>query len=79
MVVEVDLLADTMQCPKCASTEVIPYDAIAISGESGINEIERWYVADYVGRDLVLTDGNYKCPQCREMTLHFKDGCKRWD
>lgn len=78
-VVQVNLLAKRKRCPQCKSTKVIPYDDPILSDGSGMRAVASWNMEDQLGRKLNLTDGNYRCPQCGQMTLHFADGGLCWD
>ena len=78
-VVEVNLLAKEASCPKCKTTEVIPYDDPSLSeGEEGYI-VAGWNMEEALGRKLSLTSKNYKCPQCGQMTLRFEKGGLCWD
>ena len=78
-VVEVNLLADVMECPQCDSPNVVPYDDPSLSDGKGANTEASWRISEQLGRDLVLTDTKYRCPQCDEMTLRFIDSGVCWD
>ena len=78
-VVEVDLLDGRMRCPQCKSAKVIPYDDLSLSDGFGGSAVAEWNNVQELGRDLKLTDGNYRCPRCSEMTLHFTDSDMCWD
>ena len=81
-IVEANLLVKQMRCPQCKTTKIIPYDDSALS-ESVEKDIELetivdWNTKDKIGRELKLTSGKYKYPQCGQMTLNFANlGC--WD
>jgi len=38
-----------------------------------------WYMKAELGRELVLTDGKYRCPKCGKMSLEFSEGGLYWD
>ena len=78
-VVQVNLLSKRKRCPKCKSTKIIPCDDPSLSDNTGKHEVTSWNAKDKLGRELKLTDGNYKCPKCGQMTLHFEDGGLLWD
>lgn len=78
-VVQVNLLAEQKRCPRCKTTKIIPYDDPALSEDAGGHIVASWNVEDQLGRNLNLTDGNYRCPHCEQMTLRFKDSGFRWD
>jgi Zn finger protein HypA/HybF involved in hydrogenase expression len=77
-VVQANMFSKRKRCPRCRG-RVTPYDDPALSVLDGSERIiEDWNVEDTIGRILVLTDGGYRCPQCDQMTLHFRGaGC--WD
>jgi len=79
-VVEVDLLSKKLRCPKCKSTKVIPYDDPTLSEPAGRGaEVAEWNAQEELGRVLTLTDKNYRCPQCGQMTLRFASTGDYWD
>ena len=78
-VVQVNLLSKQKRCPKCKSTKVIPYDDLTLSDGTGKHEVTSWNVKNRLGRVLKLTDGNYTCPKCGQMTLHFENSGLFWD
>lgn len=59
-------------CPKCEGQNVIPYVDSKLIGKIGDREVARNF-------DNVLTNGNYKCPKCNNMTLKFLPLLYRWD
>ena len=71
-VVEVNLKDDNPSCPNCNSQKVSPYNNKHLIGKKGKIEVARSY-------DNVLTNGSYKCPKCKAMTLHFTRGHMLWD
>ena len=66
-VVEVNISAKKPRCPECKSTKVTPYTEPALMARAGKNIVTQW-------SGMELNDGDYFCPQCRQMTLHFGDG-----
>ena len=78
-VVEVNILAKIIYCPQCQSSELIPYDDPQLFDCLGKHKVAQWNIKDILGRDLVITDGKYQCPQCGEMLLKFMDGGFHWD
>ena len=78
-VVQVNLLTKQKRCPKCRSTKVIPYDDSSLLEAPGEHTVANWNMDEQLGRELILTDGSYKCPQCGQMTLHFMDSGLCWD
>jgi Zn finger protein HypA/HybF involved in hydrogenase expression len=77
-VVQVNLLANTNQCPACNSPDTIPFDDPQLSKTAGRHVVAQWNVPE-LGKELTLTDGYYKCPRCRKMTLRFSPGGLLWD
>ena len=71
-IVQANLKAETLECPHCNSTDVIPYISRELIGKKGKKVVAQSF-------DDILTDGNYKCPKCKEMTLHFTAGHLEWD
>lgn len=78
-VVQVDLLDGQTLCPKCKSTKITPYDDPRLSGPTGRTTVTEWNMVQELGRNLKLSDGSYRCPQCNQMTLHFTEGNTNWD
>ncbi len=78
-VVQVNLLAQRKRYPQCKSIRVMPYDDASLSESTGMETVTNWNVNEYLGRNLKITNGNYKCPQCENMTLHFTDSGMNWD
>ncbi len=59
-----------LKCPECGSKKVIAYDDDRICKKKG-EEMASWATEDKIGRDLVLTDGRYLCPECGKFNLSF--------
>ena len=79
-VVEVDLLAKRKECPQCKSTKILPYDDPTLTENAGKGrELTSWDMEEYVGRNLILRDKNYKCPQCGQLSLRFAVDDAHWD
>lgn len=78
-VVQIDLLAKERRCPECEATDVIPYDDARLSRAPGRRVVADWNIEEQLGRTVVLTDGDYKCPSCGMMSLRFADGGMCWD
>lgn len=78
-VVDANLLSKNPKCPKCGSTDIIPYDDPRLLGSKGKRTVAEWNVEESLGRDLVLTNGSYKCPNCNNMALTFIDSGLCWD
>jgi hypothetical protein len=71
--VEVNLLAEPVKCPKCTSPSIIAYDSSELRGDEGETVVASWNVEDKLGRVLTLDDGTYKCPACEKFKLRFAD------
>jgi hypothetical protein len=69
--VTANLLASPPVCPDCGSTDIVPYDQPELIGALGPLTQASWSVRDSLGRDLVLTNGRYRCPKCADMSLSF--------
>jgi len=78
-IVEVNLLDKSLKCPACHAADPIPYDDPRLSGSPGDNHVVEWNTEDQLGRELVLTDGKYRCPKCGKMSLKFRDSGLFWD
>ena len=76
--VEVNLLADCTTCPHCGSSRVIPYDHSTLIGEIGTRGVAHWYAGAELGRTPSLTNGTYRCPECKQYLLRFKE-IALWD
>lgn len=69
--VTANLLVRPPVCPECGSTALVPYDQTELIGCRGaLTEASCW-MQEGIGRDLVLTDGLYRCPRCNRMSLRF--------
>ncbi len=75
---EANLFQKRILCPYCRETkDVMPYDDERLCRRKG-KEVFRWATEHEVGRNLALTDGEYLCPWCGQLTLSFTmAGC--WD
>ena len=62
--VTVNLGEDPPACPKCRSTDVVPYDQPGLVPAGGATRVAEW-------KDRSLTDGQYFCPGCGQFTLTF--------
>jgi hypothetical protein len=69
--VTVDLCAKPPSCPACGSTAIVPYDQPELIGTLGTLTKASCAMQYELGRDLVLTDGLYRCPKCNRMSLRF--------
>ncbi len=65
-------------CQFCKSPNILPYDSPELIKRAG-NPIETWNAAGELGRVLVLTDGEYRCPKCKEFKMTFKPAGILWD
>ena len=70
--VETNVLVKQLRCPKCRSTKIIPYGDPRLNEEVGREVVESW-------DERSLTDGTYKCRECRKLTLRFERGSILWD
>lgn len=70
--------AETAQCKNCGSTDIIPYDEPELVARKGA-VVESWGAEEVLGRVLVLTDGEYFCPKCKQFKLTFKSVPLMWD
>lgn len=61
-----------LTCPKCSGNNVVSYTDSSIIAKVGEKEVARSF-------DNILTDGDYKCPRCNEMTLKFLPLFYMWD
>jgi len=61
-----------LTCPECQGKNIIPYNDSRIKEEIGEREQARSF-------DNVLTNGTYKCPKCKTMSLKFFQTLYRWD
>jgi len=77
-VVEGNLMNNT-KCPNCSREGLIPYDDKQVIGIKGDHNIVSWDANGRLGRELVLTNGTYKCPQCNKMRLQFMGPISMWD
>lgn len=71
-IVQGNLKAESLKCPNCNSTALFPYTSHELIGKKGKIVVDRSF-------DKVLTNGNYKCPKCNQMTLYFTGGHLEWD
>ena len=78
-IVPVNLLAKAPQCPRCKGKALIPYDDPRMSTSSGTSKVMGWNMKEKLGREVSLTDANYFCPKCNNMSLLFRDTSLRWD
>jgi|SRR5690554_4774734 len=70
--VEGNLKAEKLTCPKCNSLKVTPYNNKIYIGKTGKNVVAQSFVN-------ILHDGTYKCPNCENMSLQFMSSGMRWD
>lgn len=78
-VVQVNLLSKAMRCPTCRAANPIPYDDPRLAESPGKHYVADWNMEGRLGRELVLTDGKYRCPKCGKMSLEFSDSGLCWD
>jgi hypothetical protein len=77
--VQANLLAKVLVCPHCKAANLTPYDDPRLVETPGPRVVAQWNVREQLGRELILTDGNYRCPKCNRMTLHFAHSDICWD
>ncbi|MCB2189302.1 MAG: hypothetical protein KQJ78_23030 [Deltaproteobacteria bacterium] len=68
----VNLYAERTVCQACPNSRAVPYDDPSLLGKKGAKVITSWNTQKRLGRSLVLTDGDYLCPNCGKFTLHFQ-------
>jgi hypothetical protein len=68
---QANLLAAPPRCLECAGTSITPYDDLSLPCDQAGQPVATWDVTPEIGRELVLHDGNYICPACKELTLTF--------
>ncbi len=78
-VVEVNLLSEDKKCPYCKSKAVISYDDPRMIKSIGNKSVASWNVKDRIGRELIITNGSYWCPKCKNPNLKFEDSGTCWD
>ena len=49
-----------------------------MSESPGQHAVAEWNMQGQLGRELMLTDGNYMCPKCNKFSLRFSESCL-WD
>ncbi len=76
--VAVNLLAKSVKCPKCKSSNIVPYNKKELTKKKGNKRVTSWHV-EKLGGDLYLTNGSYYCPACKKFTLSFEDSELCWD
>lgn len=69
--VTANLCAKPPVCPACGATDIVPYDQPELIGTKGNLTEAFCAMQDELGRNLVLTDGLYRCPKCGGMSLRF--------
>lgn len=70
---EGNMLRKRIVCPNCKKArDVVPYDDDRICRRKG-EPVFGYATEQKLGRRLVLTDGEYLCPQCGRFTLSFTD------
>lgn len=77
--VQIDVLEDGPECPECGATDPIPYDDPRLQARPGGHVAEEWRPGDAACGRVVLTEGEYRCPACGQMTLTFTDSGLVWD
>ena len=77
--VQANLLEKVLVCPQCHQAKLVPYDDPRLVESPGPHVVAQWNLREQLGRELVLTDGNYRCPKCNRMTLRFARNDICWD
>lgn len=77
--VQVNLFAKRVRCPKCRRARVTLYDDPELSRDQGDSTVTSWNTEVRLGRVLILHNGSYLCPSCREFKLRFSDSGLCWD
>lgn len=78
-VVVINLMEEQPACPECGSAQVVPYDDPRLSRAPGQEVVARWRGPERLDRNLVLTDGQYRCPGCGQLSLRFRNAGMSWD
>jgi Zn finger protein HypA/HybF involved in hydrogenase expression len=78
-VVEVNLYDSNLRCPSCKDNNLIPYDDDRVKGVKGDQNVITWNANWKLGRELILTNGSYKCPKCKNLSLGFQRLMFKWD
>ncbi len=74
---EANLFLQKISCPECGGTDTRPYDDDGLCSKRG-SPVFSWTAQEKLGRELILTNGEYLCPKCGRFSLRFEDvGC--WD
>jgi hypothetical protein len=76
--VDVNMLDHPRRCPAGHKMEPVPYNAKSLNKEIGLKVVADWNWLDEKNH-LVLTDGRYLCPACKQYTLAFREGTMMWD
>lgn len=75
-IVQVNMHEEQILCPECGKTGPIPYSDPRLIGIPGTRREASWYLDLTSERELVLTNGYYLCPSCRQFELQFmSSGC----
>ena len=77
-VVQANLMAPKPECPNCSSSDIIPYDDPELIKPDVNEPITSWNVKNEIGRELLITNGKYYCPICKEFELKFHE-TGNWD
>jgi hypothetical protein len=72
-VVQVNLLAASRACPKCCGKDIAAYDEPRLSASKG-HYVTMWRKPKPNDEQFwELHSGDYFCPKCSKMTLHFEN------
>ena len=71
-VVESNILENPSVCPKCGTTDILPYNDPSLMVKEGMDIVAQSF-------DLQLNDGIYKCARCNQDSLKFEATGYLWD
>ena len=75
-----DIYAESLVCEHCGAGSVVPYGSPRAIGKLGDEVIFGASPTDrFTAGELVLTNGTYWCPTCRNRTARFSDAGIWWD
>jgi len=75
-----DIHAESLRCSHCGSDAVVPYGDRAAVGERGRDVVFACEPsARFSSEQLMVTDGTYWCPTCRQYSARFSDAGLLWD
>jgi hypothetical protein len=68
----INLMADRQETPACSGGEPTPYTDPKLIQNPGTRTIASWNLPEPWKKQVILTDGNYFCPNCKTFHLHFR-------